>query len=345
MKKSLLMGLAYGFVHFSVEVVSFYVVYSTFGGSRLWWVAALLYDALAFVPQNIFGAVSDKYPKLNIGMIGCFLMIISLIVRGGYAGLFLVAIGNALVHIAGAQHTLRIPEKKITPNAIFVGTGSFGVITGQLLGKSDLKEAWLISVLLMITAAFVICVVQKKNSLENKIAHVKINSEKSAALITLCSFVGVSIRGYVAYAIPTEWNKSVEQTVLLFVFMGLGKIIGGILADIIGFRRTVYISLLGALPLLLAGNTNMVLSLIGVAFFSMTMPITIAVLTSVYPKQTGIAFGITTLGLFVGTLPAFFVVPETLIQQQTVVVILTFAALFFMNICIKKEKKHESLFT
>ena len=191
MKKFISVGLAYGFVHFSVEVASFFLMYSTFGNNRLWWIIALLYDALAFVPQNIFGLLSDKYPKLNVGFIGCLLMIISLIIKNSFIGLFLVATGNALVHIGGAQHTLRVPENKIVPNAIFVGAGSFGVIAGQLLGKSDIKAAVWISVTLLIISAFIICVVQKQNPLKNRVAYIRINSKKNVEWIVLCTFIGV----------------------------------------------------------------------------------------------------------------------------------------------------------
>ena len=38
--------------------------------SPLWALFALLYGAVAFLPQNIIGIITDKYPKLNIGLIG-----------------------------------------------------------------------------------------------------------------------------------------------------------------------------------------------------------------------------------------------------------------------------------
>jgi len=120
--------------------------------------------------------------------------------------------------------------------------------------------------------------------------------------------------------------------------MGIGKILGGILCDRIGYRRVTYISLLGALPFLLAGNTNMMLSLIGIALFSMTMPITAAALVSRFPHQPGFAFGITTTGLFFGTLPVFFIRPQTLLAHQTVVLVLSAAALPAILTCIKKGK-------
>ena len=80
----------------------------------------------------------------------------------------------------------------------------------------------------------------------------------------------------------------------------------------------------------------MVLSLIGVALFSMTMPITVAVLASVFPKRPGFAFGITTTGLFMGVAPAFFIRPESLLTHQILIIVLTAAALPAILLSIKK---------
>lgn len=50
----------------------------------------------------------------------------------------------------------------------------------------------------------------------------------------------------------------------------------------------------------------MIISLIGVMFFSMTMAVTLGILVSVLQKTPGLAFGFTTIGLFLGTAPIFF---------------------------------------
>ena len=46
----------------------------------------------------------------------------------------------------------------------------------------------------------------------------------------------------------------------------------------------------------------MIVSLIGVAMFSMTMSITLAILVSVLKKKPGLAFGLTTIGLWLITM-------------------------------------------
>ena len=147
MKKNIV-GIIYAIVHFSVEVASFYLLFSRISTGADWWGMALLFDALAFIPQSVFGVISDKYPKINMGFLGCILMISALIIRNNTVSLILIATGNALIHVHGAQHTLRNTDGKITPNAVFIGAGSFGVITGQLLGKSDFSAGIFIPLVL-----------------------------------------------------------------------------------------------------------------------------------------------------------------------------------------------------
>jgi hypothetical protein len=44
------------------------------------WLIPLIYDGLAFVPQSIIGYTSDKYQKLNVGLIGNILLILGLLI-------------------------------------------------------------------------------------------------------------------------------------------------------------------------------------------------------------------------------------------------------------------------
>ena len=338
MRQKITDGIFYGAVHFSVEVASFYLLFSRISSSPIWWALALLFDAVAFLPQGIIGNITDRYPKCRIGLIGALLMILALLTPTDMIALCMIALGNAMIHISGANHTLRDCQGLITPNAFFVGGGSFGVITGQLLGGVGEPRLILIPLCLLVCSAVIMAILQKSDASAYKPVSLDVCADHSDGLIVLCAFIGVAVRGYIAYAIPTEWNKTVLQTVVLFVCMGIGKILGGVLCDSIGYRRVTYLSLLGGLPFLLAGNSNMIVSLIGVALFSMTMPVTVAVLASKFPSQPGFAFGITTTGLFIGTVPVFFIRPQTLFAHQIIVLVLSAAALPAIITCIKKGK-------
>ena len=68
----------------------------------------------------------------------------------------------------------------------------------------------------------------------------------------------------------------------------------------------------------------------------MTMPITVGILVSKYPKAPGFAFGITTVGLFLGVVPAFFIALPSLLAHQIVVLLLSVTALVALLKTLKK---------
>ena len=105
--------------------------------------------------------------------------------------------------------------------------------------------------------------------------------------------------------------------------MGIGKALGGILSDLFGIKKVAILSCIMSIPFLCFGDKIMIISLIGVMLFSMTMPVTLAILVSRLKKSPGIAFGLTTIGLFVGALPAFLFTIDSLLINGIVFTILT----------------------
>lgn len=274
------------------------------------WIVAFAYDALAFVPQSLFGYYRDIHKNANFGLLGLLLLTAAVLMNGFmnlnvFLILTVLCLGNVLVHVEGAEATLRSSNGKMTPGAVFVGGGSFGVITGKLCSAFNVPFYFVVFVVVS-AVPFVL--------LSNEI---KCNAESCSGfnyagkvnkyLVVVYSALIVIIRGYMGYGIPTSWNKTTVQHIIFYSAMGLGKCLGGVLIDRIGIRKTAILSIIGSIPFLLFGDRIMYLSIVGVAFFSMTMAITLALLVSVLPNKPGLAFGITTIGLFLGSAPIFFI--------------------------------------
>ena len=133
-------GFMYAYVHFTLEIVCFCLL-SRLSNSLIVWLIPFLYDAFAFVPQSLIGYLKDKYPNLNIGLIGMILLIISIIMfcfigTSKYIVVFIMAIGNACLHVEGAYNTLLSSNGKLSHSAIFVGCGAIGVINGRIIAKT-----------------------------------------------------------------------------------------------------------------------------------------------------------------------------------------------------------------
>ena len=336
-------GILYFFIHFIIEVTSFYIV-SYYTSSSIAWFIAFFYDFFAFVPQGVFGYLRDKGIKINFALIGVILSTLALLALyfklDAIIVILLISIGNCLIHIQGAEETLRSSKGKMAPSALFVAGGSFGLITGKLFGMYKVDVIFVILINLVMFILIYISnkyknLIDDKNLKEYNFSNKKISS---STIILLAVFV-VIIRSYMGYGIPTTWNKTLVQTVLLYCFMGVGKAMGGILIDKIGIRKTAIISTIGALPFLLFGNNIMFISLIGIMMFSMTMAITLGLIVSELQRYPGVAFGCTTVGLFLGSLPLFVFRINSFLITCIMITVLTIASLIILNLICRREVK------
>ena len=337
-----ILGILYFIIHFIIEITSFYIV-SSYIDTNLVWILALMYDFFAFVPQGIFGYLKDKGIKTNFTIIGMILSTLSLILLyfnlNAIVVILVLSIGNCMIHIQGAETTLRTSNGQMAPSAIFVSGGSFGVITGKILAMYNVPIPFVIIINLLMLIPIAICnkyvyLIDDKNLEKYNFSNKNINSK---VIITLAVFV-VIVRAYMGYGIPTTWNKTLIQTILLYCSMGIGKAMGGILIDSIGIKKTALLSTIGSLPFLLFGNNVMAISLIGIMMFSMTMAVTLGLIVSEIKKYPGVAFGFTTIGLFLGSLPVFVFKINSILINCLMVTILTVASIIVLSIICRKEK-------
>ncbi len=346
-QKNIEVGYLYFYVHMITEILCFFSLGKIIGNWTLLWVIPFIYDALAFVPQSIIGYINDRYPKLNTGLIGISLLLIGFILFNlnilniYFIPLILICLGNAFIHVSGAELTLRESNGNLSHSAIFVSGGSFGVIIGKLLSKTNLS--FIILIILGLTMIpFVLLAEEHKNDKKYIANNFNYHNKKiDSKIIILLAVLVVIFRGYIGYGIPTSWNKTVFETILLYVFMGCGKALGGIISDTFGIRKVAVISTIGALPFLIFGNELMVVSLIGVLLFSMTMSLTLGILVSVLKNKPGLAFGWTTIGLFIGTIPIFFIRFPLLINCIIIIIVSLVCLLILLKIIRRRDIKYE----
>jgi len=336
-------GYLYFYIHYVTEVISFFVMSRIIGNDAFLWMCPFLYDSLAFVPQSLIGYISDKYPKINIGLIGVILLIFGLIsfsiklFPGKYIEIIFLCLGNACIHINGAEVTLRSSHGKLSHSAIFVSGGSFGVITGKVLARSHVSPV-VIALFGLTMIPFIMLAEYYRKESNDMCKDFNYHSTKiKPQIVVLLAVFIVVIRGYMGYGLPTSWNKTTIQTILLFCTMGVGKALDGILSDSFGIKKVAISSMLLALPFLLIGNNLMLVSLIGVLLFSMTMSITLGLLVSILKETPGLAFGLTTIGLFLGTVPIFFFKITSTFVNGIIIIILTTICVIIASQIIRKD--------
>ena len=293
------------------------------------------------MPQSLIGYISDNNNKINFGIVGTISLLLAYLIYSLsniniYISLIILCLGNCFLHISGAESTLKTSNGKLSPAAIFVSGGSFGVITGKLLAKTIINPlVLLIPILSLIPFIILADTYKEKNDNTDSFNYVKENN--NPYLVIIIAIFIVIVRGYMGYGIPTSWNKTTTQTILLYFTMGIGKALGGILSDKFGIKKISILSTLVAIPFLCFGDKVMIVSLIGVMFFSMTMAITLGILVSVLKNTPGFAFGLTTIGLFLGTAPIFFI-KLTMTMNIIIIVIFSLICTILLSTILKGDK-------
>jgi len=347
-------AFSYWFAHFSVEVLCFFILETIFPEfTLLRWIAIFIFDFIAFATQPLIGVFCESHLWFRPGITGGIMLIaggaFALIFREYYAliivGLVIFTFGNAMVHISGALSTGRVSEGRLSESAIFVSGGSFGVITGRMLAYSGaFCLIAFIPMLISLPLMYMVdCKIRNKygdeafDFVKNPLKHDIAKERPVIAVIIILGLIVVA-RGYIGYGLPTGWNKLSIHTIFLFIFMGLGKMLGGILSDKFGAMTVGMVSCLVALPILLVSNNIMWLSLIGISLFSMTMAVTLGGLFSVLNYSPGTAFGITTVALLLGTLPVFFSSMPSQTECNILNIIMSLSAAAGIYYCINNKK-------
>lgn len=305
------------------------------GDRRAWLWCVLVYNFFAFacqLPAGIFGD-RQKKPWLLAGS-GCFLVAAAYLMTAaclktgawilpgsgqlpgspasGAAGrlplLLLISavagIGNSCFHVGGGIDLLRRSGGKAAIPGIFVSTGAFGVWLGPVLAAKQSARAFgLLSgcALMILTGA----VLTRTHFLrkDEREAGGSAAARVVVPAAVLCLFTAVLFRSYAGTIMRYGWKKAF----LAFLFtVGIvsGKMLGGIIGDRAGWRRTAVVSLAVSGLLFLAADRHAVCGIAAVFLFNMTMPLTLSALAKMYPDREGRAFGLTTLALFLGTLPS-----------------------------------------
>ena len=274
----------------------------------------LLYDVVAFAFQLPVGIALDKLDKNSLAA-----MLSYALVSGGvllslvpfalfeWLAVLLLAAGNALFHCAGGLCVLTISQKHAGPSGIFIATGAVGVFLGTFSAQyGRLQVAFSLLVLLFLCAS-ITRVVQKVNkkywNIHNASFAIPEFSSRTLLAIFLLCFV-VALRSYTGMVMAFPWKSEMLLLALSVFGVFVGKALGGMVADRIGFRTTAIFSLIAAATLFVPSWEMPLMGLLAVFFFNFTMAITLASLANILHEAKGTAFGLASFSLAIGALPA-----------------------------------------
>ena len=308
----------YSLIHFIVDLACAILVTNLvtqkMGQSINLFYAIILYDFFAFAMQLPIGIIADKVNKNAIcSAIGCILVAIAFAFSSyGFIACFIAGIGNSMFHIGGGIDVLNISDKKAAPSGIFVSTGAMGIYLGSKSLSAGFDKFYLVIITLFISALLLLWLYRTiKDKVVNKeviIPKLSINEH----IAILCLITTVCIRSYVGFILAFEWKSKLLLSVFAILAVIFGKMLGGIIGDRIGFKKISIISLGISSILFIFAFNNAILGILAILLFNMTMPITLTALSNILDNNKGMAFGLLTLALFIGTIPVFCGMTEAL---------------------------------
>ncbi len=313
--------LVYGVMHALVDAACVVAVVrashqESFGGLTAFW-TVLGYDLLAFALQFPLGLLADRLRLARVSMIvGVFLaaLVVSPTSLSAWTTMVMAGVGNALFHL-GAGGLVLSSTDKAGPAGVFVGPGALGLGLGLWMGRTGWGSTFPIHVALVFALA-VLLVLDRPPKPRRQISRQE-HPPLLAALILSLLLISVLIRAFVGmgacYRCPSGWVLALGIPLAACT----GKMVGGMVADRVGWLATSLAGLLLSLPLIAFSGGSLWIALPGVLLFQSTMAVTLMAVFRLMPAWPCTAFGLPSLFLVLGSLPTFYPVGRQLYGGTT----------------------------
>ena len=260
------------------------------------------YNILAFATQPLLGLLVDRYQFPRAAAVaGCLVTAMAPVVGSHWplCGVILAGLGNAVFHLGAGSICLNLTPGRATAPGLFVAPGAVGLFVGTELANRGLFAAW--PFLLALAVLAIGMALTKQPALVRDFRPPVFPRAALIPLVLILACIGV--RSLVGFAVDLPWKSGLPLAIGLVVVVFLGKSLGGVLADRIGWGRVAVGSLAVAAALLAFGASNIVPAMMGMFLINLTMPVTLAATANLLPGRPAFAFGLTALALELGALP------------------------------------------
>ncbi len=259
-----------------------------------------LYNLLAFGMQPVLGLALDRLRRpRSAAMAGCLLTALA---TTGFAQRPLLAIcvagvGNALFHLGAGSICLNLTPGRAVAPGMFVAPGAAGLFLGTLQGRNDAFES--LPFLVLLAVCCVAMRVLPLPALDYRREQAPSQPRWSWAVLCLL-LLCIGVRSTVGFGIVLPWNEGMGWPLALTGFVVMGKGLGGVMADWLGWGRVAVGALALAAPLLAFGANEPSAAITGMFLFNLPMAVTLVAGANLLPGRPAFAFGLTCLALEAG---------------------------------------------
>ena len=310
----------------------------------------VLYNVIAFALQAPIGLAADKLERpYEAAIAGCILTMAALFIFNvPLLGVCIAGLGNALFHVGGGIVSLNMNPGKATAPGIYVAPGALGLLTGTLVGNCGAFKAWPFILLLIVSSLAILYLKASGKSFGSG------RAEKTSAasfshmeLIVVLMMAAIALRALTGMALDFPWKSDIYLLTGLTIAVVMGKGLGGILADRLGWLKTTVFALLFSAPLIILGFDHPYLAFAGIFLFNLTMPVTLVAIANVLPGLEGFAFGLSTLAIISGTFPMFTGLKYVFYNKGMILIVILISAViiyFGLRLYFKASNKDHCQF-
>lgn len=317
--------VTYGILHFLVDAVGAATVFAILAraGAGLDSPLLLVYGLISFAARPLLGLVVDaRFSARSAAALGSALVAMgsALFFRNPFAAVITLGIGNALFHVGAGSICFRLKPGLAGPSGVFAAPGALGVFVGTFLGARALTHPWIVAMVLVVTAGISLTLMEPSQE-QATLADDERFRDGPIALLLL-SIASISLAGF-AFRFP--WQATPSLAAVVVMGAAAGRAFGGSLADRFGWRRIAVGGLVLAVPFLLGGMASVASGVFGVVLLNLALPVASTAVFRTLRANPAFAFGLVSLALIVGGLPALFGIASPLAEWNLRVLVLPVA--------------------
>jgi len=304
----------------------------------------LLYNVLAFGGQPLAGWLVDRLqrPRL-VALIGLPLMGLALLCAAWQPtfAVVLAGIGSAIFHVGGGVLAICATRDRASGPGIFAAPGVLGLALGGALAITH-TQVLIPFLCLLILSGGALAVLNLPALPYTQRKPEPVFESHDWIMLTLLA--AIALRSAVWSTLQYLLQGNVKILLLLAVAAASGKVLGGFLADWLGWRRWVTAALIGSAMVLMFTPRSIAGLMLGTALLQSATPAGLAAAARLMPRRPALAAGLTLgLAIALGGLPGFSGWSLQMGSPPILSLMIAVSALLFWFSLRPRENKNEPI--
>lgn len=270
----------------------------------------VVYAVIGFGGQLPVGIWVDKQKQLKpFALVSVLLLVLSTLFYfvDPRTGIILTGFAGAGIHVTGGAICLHTHNDKSGPLGMFTAPGVLGLTLGSILGSMSTAYLFIALIAIVILAIFIFKQGVPAYQVQNK----NVSQLDAHDWIMLSILLIMCFRSFIFDVINSTVFQFEHGILILGISAFFGKIIGGFVADKIGWKKFIYITLPIAFVLLHFGKENIYALAFGIACLQSSVPLTLLLMSRSLPL-----FPATATALSLGTSVALAGLPLYMYSSQ-----------------------------